>query len=124
MNVKVSPRITSAVAALSLASLSMPAREATAEQTQSLKGSSLVDQKNMEKLGSLDETTFYLQKDGVRRWLVAENRGDHSRVLCPSSGPIDFNASYILKRDSIVKVRVGQDSFAYLPFAGGSFAAL
>lgn len=124
MEVKTSNRLTSVVAALSLASLSMPAPTVEAAVTPTPKSSELTKNKGYQKLGALDETTFYVQQEGVRRWLVAENRGDESRILCQSSTKPDFTVSYIHKEDSIMKVTVGPDTFAYVPFAGGSFAPI
>ncbi len=123
MEAKTSRNLTSVVAALSLASLSMPAP--IVEATPPAKPTSgEVTKERSAKLGSLGETTFKLELDGVRRWLVAENNGDQTRVLVSTAAGLDFAVSYLNEKDSIMKVTVGPDTFSYVPFAGGSFVPL
>jgi hypothetical protein len=123
MEAKTSRNLTSVVAALSLASLSMPAPIVEAAPP-AKPTSSDVSKERSATLGSLGETTFKLELDGVRRWLVAENKGDQTRVLVSTSGGVNFAVSYLNKEDSIMKVTVGPDTFSYVPFAGGSFVPL
>jgi hypothetical protein len=123
MEAKTSRNLTSVVAALSLASLSMPAPFVEAAPP-AKPTSSDVSKERSATLGSLGETTFKLELDGVRRWLVAENKGDQTRVLVSTSGGVNFAVSYLNKEDSIMKVTVGPDTFSYVPFAGGSFVPL
>jgi hypothetical protein len=123
MEAKTSRNLTSVVAALSLASLSMPAPFVEAAPP-AKPTSSDVSKERSATLGSLGETTFKLELDGVRRWLVAENKGDQTRVLVSTSGGVNFAVSYLIKEHSIMKVTVGPDTFSYVPFAGGSFVPL
>jgi hypothetical protein len=123
MEAKTSRNLTSVVAALSLASLSMPAPFVEAAPP-AKPTSSDVSKERSATLGSLGETTFKLELDGVRRWLVAENKGDQTRVLVSTTGGVNFAVSYLIKEHSIMKVTVGPDTFSYVPFAGGSFVPL
>jgi hypothetical protein len=123
MEAKTSRNLTSVVAALSLASLSMPAP--IVEAAPPVKPTSAeITKESSTKLGSLGDTTFTLELDGVRRWLVAENKGDQARVLVSTTGGVNFAVSYLIKEHSIMKVTVGPDTFSYVPFAGGSFVPL
>ena len=123
MEAQTSRTLPSLVAALSLASLSMPAPIVEAAPP-ARPTSGEITKENSTKLGSLGDTTFKLELDGVRRWLVAENKGDQTRILVSTSAGLDFAVSYLNKKDSIMKVTVGPDTFSYVPFGGGSFVPL
>lgn len=123
MAAHMSRNLTSVVAALSLASLSMPAPVVEAAPPAKPDAAELTKERS-EKLGSLGETTFKLELDGVRRWLVAENKGDQTRVLVSTTGGVNFAVDYLNKQDGIMKVTVGPDTFSYVPFGGGSFVPL
>jgi hypothetical protein len=123
MEAQTSRTLPSLVAALSLASFSMPAP--IVEAALPVKPTSgEITKENSTKLGSLGDTPFKLELDGVRRWLVAENKGDQTRILVSTSEGLDFAVSYLNKKDSIMKVTVGPDTFSYVPFGGGSFVPL
>lgn len=123
MAAHMSRNLTSVVAALSLASLSMPAPVVDAAPPAKPDAAELTKERSM-KLGSLGETTFKLELDGVRRWLVAENKGDQARVRVSTTGGVNFAVDYLNKQDGIMKVTVGPDTFSYVPFGGGSFVPL
>lgn len=123
MAANMSRNLTSVVAALSLASLSMPAPVVEAAPPAKPDAAELTKERSM-KLGSLGETTFKLELDGVRRWLVAENKGDQARVRVSTTGGVNFAVDYLNKQDGIMKVTVGPDTFSYVPFGGGSFVPL
>lgn len=123
MAAHMSRNLTSVVAALSLASLSMPAPVVDAAPPAKPDAAELTKERSM-KLGSLGETTFKLELDGVRRWLVAENKDDQARVRVSTTGGVNFAVDYLNKQDGIMKVTVGPDTFSYVPFGGGSFVPL
>lgn len=113
------------VAATSLAALSLSNGDELRQIAKaSTPNSNIEHSKNHQKLGVFGETTFYLKTDGVRKYLVAENRGDLAETLCQSVNTSQFSVSEIKGAIGIWRVSLGPDQYSYTPFGGGRISKL
>ena len=113
------------VAAASLASLSLSeGSELRALALNSHPEARFDVSKDYQKLGTFKDTTFYLQTEGIRKYLVAVNQGDVARILCQSTAIGTFSVSELSGAVGLCRISLGADQYAYTPFAGGLFGEL
>jgi hypothetical protein len=113
------------LAAASLASLSLSDGAELRALAQSAHPEARFDtSKDYQKLGSFKGTSFYLQTEGIRKYLVAVNQGDVSRILCQSTALGGFSVTDFSGAVGLCRISLGADQYAYTPFAGGLFGEL
>jgi hypothetical protein len=113
------------IAATSLASLSLSeGGELRKIASDSIPNATTEQTKSPHKLGSFAGTNFYLQTEGVRKYLVAENQGDVARTLCQSTNTGQFSVTELKGATGVFIVTCGPDRYGYTPFGGGSLIKL